>query len=305
MVTRSGIPPLRRCGAPAGRANAESAMRRSTPRTCGTRSQFFSRIALRPVPMRCLPAFSQLASIRAAVTARIGRHADVRSWATERGIHARRPWPSCGRRSRGVGQSQCRCVECGRLRLRNARRPTSESSLACLVKRERHSGLSWPWPSGRLHRAHRSSCRCVEPGRVRPLTSLRQTRKAPLRVYVRVWNALGSSMTLALRAASPCASAVLPMRRTRCVRPRTALRQTRKSPLAGALACVCQRVGCTRVIHDPRPAGGCAVRIGCPADASNPGVYVHAPLSARHAKAPLRGPLRVWRREWDSNPRWA
>ena len=112
-----------------------------------------------------------------------------------------------------------------------------------------HSGHPWPSPYGRLRRAHRQSCRCVEPGRVRP---------------------------------------------------RTALRQTRKSPLTGALACLAERVGFTRAIHGPRPAGGCAVRIGSPADASNPGVFVHALRSTRHAKAPSRGPLRVWRREWDS-----
>src|SRR6185312_8008701 len=38
---------------------------------------------------------------------------------------------------------------------------------------------------------------------------------------------------------------------------------------------------------------------------SNPSGFVHSTLSARYAKRPVRGVLRIWRRGWDSNPRYA
>ena len=50
-------------------------------------------------------------------------------------------------------------------------------------------------------------------------------------------------MALALRAASLCTSAILPMCRTRGFRPPAALRQIRKSPLSGAFAYLAERGG--------------------------------------------------------------
>ena len=50
-----------------------------------------------------------------------------------------------------------------------------------------HSGHPWPSPCGRLRRAHRQSCRCVEPGWVRPRTALRHIRKSPLAGALRMW----------------------------------------------------------------------------------------------------------------------
>ena len=45
--------------------------------------------------------------------------------------------------------------------------------------------------------------------------------------------------------------------------------------------------GCTRAILGPRPAGGCAVLIGYPADQSNPAVLI--PLSPPHTQKAPRG----------------
>ena len=143
---------------------------------------------------------------------------------------------------------------------------------------------------------------------VRARHNVRHVKKPSPRGRLRVWrrerDSLGPSMALALRAAAPCASAILPMRRTRCIRPRTALRQTRKSPFAGARPCPCDAESGIHSGHPwPSPCGRLrrAHRQSC--RCVEPGAFVHTPLSARHAKAPLRGPLRVWRREWDSNPR--
>jgi hypothetical protein len=68
-------------------------------------------------------------------------------------------------------------------------------------------------------------------------------------------------------------------------------------------------MGIVRPIHGsnpsalraPGPAFGCPNSL--PANLSNPRGFVHTSLSARYAKRPFRGALRIWRRERDSNPR--
>src|SRR5690606_39008748 len=63
-------------------------------------------------------------------------------------------------------------------------------------------------------------------------------------VDVRPGDALGTSMCLALRAAAPCKSAILPICRTlRGTHQITSLRHIRKTPLAGRLAYVAERGG--------------------------------------------------------------
>src|SRR3546814_17291051 len=63
-------------------------------------------------------------------------------------------------------------------------------------------------------------------------------------VDVRPGDALGTSMCLALRAAAPCKSAILPIcRPRRGTHQITSLRHIRKTPLAGRLAYVAERGG--------------------------------------------------------------
>src|SRR3546814_20389698 len=63
-------------------------------------------------------------------------------------------------------------------------------------------------------------------------------------VDVRPGDALGTSMCLALRAAAPCKSAILPICRTsRGTHQITSLRHIRKTPLAGRLAYVAEGRG--------------------------------------------------------------
>jgi hypothetical protein len=57
------------------------------------------------------------------------------------------------------------------------------------------------------------------------------------------WDSLGPSMALALRAASPCKTAVLPFCRTGVRLQNPSLRQIRKTPLAGRFAHLAEREG--------------------------------------------------------------
>src|SRR6185312_7664323 len=83
---------------------------------------------------------------------------------------------------------------------------------------------------------------------------------------------------------------------------------TQNAPF-GALHCYVRSAGIVGPIHGPNPfalrAAGPA--FGCPilfqTKLSNPRGFVHTSLSARYAKRPERGVLRIWRRERDSNPR--
>ncbi len=75
-------------------------------------------------------------------------------------------------------------------------------------------------------------------------------------------------------------------------------------PLGAAAPC---KSAVLPICHSAHPCasplgGGCAVQIGSPADLSNR-VLVRASRQIR--KRPLAGPLRIWRRGRDSNPRRA
>ena len=52
-----------------------------------------------------------------------------------------------------------------------------------------------------------------------------------------------------------------------------------------------ERVGLTRAILGPRPPGGYTVRIGNPADVSNPRFSSHSMMSSQYEKRPSRGAL--------------
>ena len=93
-------------------------------------------------------------------------------------------------------------------------------------------------------------------------------------------------------------------------RPHLSLRQIRRSPLRGAslnLEAACRGICSSHPWDSPSAHGAEGQPFGCPnsiqSNLSNPGGFVHTSLSARYAKSPLRGSLRIWRRERDSNPR--
>jgi hypothetical protein len=157
-----------------------------------------------------------------------------------------------------------------------------------------HSGHPWPSPDGQLRCAHRQSCRCVEPrGDSSTHCAPPDTQKPPfggLRVFggergfTRAIHGPRPMGSFAVRIGNP-ADASNPAG----IRPPTALRQIRKSPLSGAFAYLAERGGFTRAIHGPRPMGSFAVRIGNPADASNP-VGIRPPTALRQIrKSPLSG----------------
>ena len=55
---------------------------------------------------------------------------------------------------------------------------------------------------------------------------------------------------------------------------------------------------CTQPLRASRYGAGLRPSKFAPANLSNPGGFSPS-LSARYAKAPMRGPLRIWRREWE------
>src|SRR5690606_35252682 len=92
-------------------------------------------------------------------------------------------------------------------------------------------------------------------------------------------------------------------------KPRVGLVEYAKRPLPGVVAHLAEGIDAGH----PWPASSGAVRLGvacgCPNRQSCRFVEhdgaLFQPLSARYAKRPLRGVMRIWRRGGDSNPRGA
>jgi hypothetical protein len=127
-------------------------------------------------------------------------------------------------------------------------------------------------------RASRHSCRFVEPGTLHPVLDLSQEPKGDPLDGVHgpggERDSLGPSLALALRAASTCKSAFLPICRTRGSHPvLIAPSETRKAPFGAILDSGGER-GIARPVHGPRPSLCSGPACGCPdllqANQSNP-----------------------------------
>ncbi len=72
----------------------------------------------------------------------------------------------------------------------------------------------------------------------------------------------------------------------------------------GPLSCLAERVGWIRFLRKLTLRAACGrLSRGSAALGSNPGGFVHAPVTGKHKRA-RKGPFRIyWRRGWDSNPR--
>jgi hypothetical protein len=168
------------------------------------------------------------------------------------------------------------------------------------------------------------------------------TTKSPFRgsfcIWRRGWDMFGSSLSLTLRAARSgpafgCQNS-FPILRRQDAEANIALAMARrakggtpevnpcgfvhapctnrykKSPFRGSF-CIWRRgwdmfgSSLSLTLRAARSGPACGCQNSFPMNFSNPCGFVHAPCTNRYKKSPFRGSFCIWRRGWDSNPRYA